>query len=58
MPYRQDAERNRREAERCRALAALMSDPAVRARLLDIASTYDTLAEQIVALKLSPPKQD
>jgi hypothetical protein len=56
MPYREDAERNRREAERCRALADQMADPVLRAQVRDVAKTYDMLAEQIERLKLVGPR--
>lgn len=55
MPYREDAERNRREAERCRKLASQMTDAVVRAEILDVAKTYDMLADQIERLKLAKP---
>jgi hypothetical protein len=55
MPYREDAARNRREAERCRRLADEMTDPASGARLREIADTYEKLADQIERLKLVRP---
>ena len=39
----------RREAERCRALAAATQDPVVAARWLRISNDYDTLADAIAA---------
>lgn len=39
----------RREAERCRALAAATHDPVVATRWLRISNDYDTLADAIAA---------
>jgi hypothetical protein len=58
MPYREDANRNRREAERCRKLAAEATDHGIRAQLLGIATTYEHIAEQIERLKLAEPTAD
>jgi hypothetical protein len=55
MPYQEDVDRNRREAERCRALADQMTDPVLRAQVRDVAKTYDMLAEQIERLRLVRP---
>ncbi len=45
----------RAEARRCREEAARAALPALRRELLELANLYDELAEQIIALRGSPP---